>query len=275
MSTDARSMSLGRWGLSGVLVVLVVLAAVSSGWSVAAGVVAAPARGLPAALVEHPATSSRDASARQRIRVGVRMAGQPTDWAERTYDVAMSEQSDAPEITPAMRASARANPDTWLYVIDPAFDADADVPPWGVVGAYPVDANGEITGTFRRNTAYRPSPAALRMPEPASDLERTLQLISAGHVARAELPSAVLRAPLLLYATSSRDRSVTGFPGPDGSVVVPACTSVACVPAAWPGWRQVTGRELAPLLNGYPLVINPAGPIAATVLADELTRASG
>jgi hypothetical protein len=202
------------------------------------------------------------------------MVGQPTDWAERTYDVAMSEQS-RPEITPAMRASARANPNTWLYVIDPALDADADVPPWGVVGAYPVDPNGEITGSFRRNTAYRPSPTALRMPEPASDLERTLQLISSGHVDRAELPAAVLRAPLLLYATSAHDRSITGFPGPNGTVAVPACTSVAYVPAAWPGWRQVTGRELVPLLNGYPLVINPAGPIAAVVPVEQLRRASG
>lgn len=187
----------------------------------------------------------------------------------------MSEQSEPPRITPAMRASARANPNTWLYVIDPALDADADVPPWGVVGAYPVDPRGEITGVFRRNTAYRPSPTALRMPEPASDLERMLQLISSGHADRAGLPVAVLRAPLLLYATSPQDRSVTGFPGRDGSVVVPACTSVACVPAAWPGWRQITGRDLAPLLNGYALVINPAGPIAATVPAEDLRRASG
>lgn len=187
----------------------------------------------------------------------------------------MSEQSEPPRITSRMRDSARANPNTWLYVIDPALDADADVPPWGVVGAYPVDANGEITGVFRRNTAYRPSPTALRMPEPASDLERTLQLISSGHVDRAELPAAVLRAPLLLYATSPTDRSVTGFPGRDGTVVIPACTSVACVPRAWPGWRQVTGLDLVPLLNGYPLVINPAGPIAATILAEQLMRASG
>ena len=187
----------------------------------------------------------------------------------------MTEQSNPPAVTAAMRASARAHPNTWLYVVDPALDAEADVPPWGVVGAYPVDANGEITGTFRRNTAYRPSPAALRMPEPASDLERTLQLISSGHVAREELPAAVLRAPLLLYATSPEDRSVTGFPGRDGTVAVPACTSVACVPTAWPGWRQITGRELVPLLNGYPLVINPAGPITATVPAVALTQASG
>jgi hypothetical protein len=207
------------------------------------------------------------------------MARQPTDWAERTYDVAMSEQltggTAQPEITPEMRASARANPNTWLYVIDPAFDENADIPPSGVVGAYPVNAAGEIDQAFRRNTAYRPSPTALRMPEPASDLERTLQLIRSGHVDQAVLPAAVLRASLLLYATSPQDRAVTGFPARQGTIMVPACTSVACVPSAWPGWREVSGRDLVPLLHGHPLVLNPAGPVSAMIPAVHLMRASG
>lgn len=191
----------------------------------------------------------------------------------------MSEQSTGPmgqpEITPHMRAHARANPNTWLYVIDPAFDADADIPPHGVVGAYPVDERGEIRAAFRPNTAYRPSPTALRMPEPASDLERTLQLIRAGHTDEATLPAAVVRASLLLYASSPRDRSIIGFPSRQGTVMVPACTSVACVPSAWQGWREVTGHELVPLLAGHPLVINPAGPISAVIPAAHLRRASG
>ncbi len=191
----------------------------------------------------------------------------------------MSEQSAGgvtpPEITHEMRANARANPNSWLYVIDPALDADADVPPWGVVGAYPVDAAGEIDAAFRHNTAYRPSPTALRMPAPASDLENTLQLIRSGHVAESTLPAAVLRAPLLVYAAAPEDRSITGFPAPRGTVMVPACTSAACVPPAWPGWREIAGHDLVPLLNGHPLVINPAGPVAALIPAADLTRASG
>jgi hypothetical protein len=186
----------------------------------------------------------------------------------------MSEQLTPPEITPEMRANARANPGTWLYVIDPAFDAEADIPPWGVVGAYPVNARGEIDAMFRRNTEYRPSPTALRMPEPASDLERTLQLVQSGHTDQSALPAAVLRSSLLLYAASPQDRSVTGFPGRQGTVMVPACTSVAHVPAAWPGWREVAGRDLLPLLHGHPLVVNPAGPISAMIPAEHLRRAS-
>ncbi|MGH3763303.1 type VII secretion system-associated protein [Actinophytocola sp.] len=191
----------------------------------------------------------------------------------------MSEQSPEPvtppEITPEMRANARANPNTWLYVIDPAFDAEADIPPWGVVGAYPVNARGEIDAAFRRNTEYRPSPTALRMPEPASALERTLQLVRSGHLDQATLPAAVLRASLLVYASSPEDRSITGFPARHGTVMVPACTSVATVPSAWPGWREVTGSELVPLLHGHPVVINPAGPVSAMIPAAHLSRASG
>ena len=182
----------------------------------------------------------------------------------------MPDQLTSPEITPEMRASARANPDTWLYVIDPAFGDDAEIPPWGVVGAYPVKADGEIDAAFRRHTGYRPS-----APRPERDLERTLRLIQAGHQDQATLPAAVLRADLLLYSTSPQDRSVTGFPARHGTVMVPACTSVAHVPAAWPGWRQVSGRDLVPLLHGHPLVINPAGPITAMIPAAHLRTASG
>ena len=182
------------------------------------------------------------------------------------------QQLSPPAITPQMRASARANPHTWLYVVDPTFDADAEVPPWGVVGAYPVNAQGEIDAAFRRNTAYRP-PAAQRARE--SDLERTLALAAAGRVDQMTLPDAVLRATLLLYAASPEDRAVTGFPTRHGTVMVPACTSPACVPSAWPGWRAVSGRNLVPLLHGFPLAINPAGPVSAMIPAAHLSRASG
>lgn len=184
----------------------------------------------------------------------------------------MPDQLRSPEITPRMRASARANPNTWLYVIDPAFDEDADIPPWGVVGAYQVNAEGEIDPTFRRNTAYRPSPTALT-PRATVALERVLRLVLAGERAEEGLPAEVLAADLLLYAASPVDRAVTGFPARDGTVMVPACTSVAHVPAAWPGWRLVPGRELVALLGEHPLVINPCGPVTAMIPAADLRAA--
>jgi hypothetical protein len=176
-----------------------------------------------------------------------------------------------PDITPEMRVSARTNPNSWLYVIDPLFDSEIDVPPWGVVGAYPVDAHGEIEDDFQPNERYRPSPRALSMPAPASALEELLQLIRTGHRAIDDLPAAVRTATLLLYAAAADEYSVIGFPDPTGRVLVPVCTAPQYVPSAWPGWRAVTGADLGPLLRGYPLVVNPIGPISAVLPAELLT----
>src|SRR6058998_1893307 len=81
-----------------------------------------------------------------------------------------------PEITAEMRANARANPNSWLYVIDEAFDPNGPVPSWAVVGAYPVNGVGDVVADFHPNDRYRPSPKALGFPEPTNDLEHLLQL---------------------------------------------------------------------------------------------------
>ncbi|MET0135784.1 MAG: type VII secretion system-associated protein [Kibdelosporangium sp.] len=176
-----------------------------------------------------------------------------------------------PDITPEMRASAKTNPNTWLYVIDPMFESQVDVPPWGVVGAYPVDATGEIEDAFQPNDRYRPSPQALKMPTPATTLDELLQLIRTGHRPPDELPPALRTSTLLLYAAAPDQYDVMGFPDPQGHVYVPVCTAEEHVPAEWPGWRQVHGADLGPLLEGYPLLVNPVGPISAIVPAGHLT----
>jgi hypothetical protein len=176
-----------------------------------------------------------------------------------------------PDITPEMRASAKSNPNTWLYVIDSLFESEVDVPPWGVVGAFPVDATGEIEDDFQPNERYRPSPQALKMPAPASPLDELLQLIHTGHRPVEELPAAVRDATLLLHATAPGVYDVVGFPDKQGNVYVPVCTADEHVPAHWPGWRLVTGATLAPLLGGHPLLVNPIGPISAVVPAAGLT----
>jgi SseB protein N-terminal domain len=172
-----------------------------------------------------------------------------------------------PEITPEMRAAALENPNSWLYVIDPALDPDDEVPPWGVVGAYPVNELGQIEENFHPNSAFRPA------PKPA--LERLLELVKAGEREQRELLPAVLDGRLLLYAAGPEDSSVTGFPDRrHGTVLVPVCTSPAHVPPSWPGWREITGRDLVPLLHGHPLVINPGGPVTAVIPAAHLSDAA-
>ena len=175
-----------------------------------------------------------------------------------------------PEITPEMRAAALENPNSWLYVIDPALDPDEEVPPWGVVGAYPVNERGEIEEDFQPSAGYRPVQPA------GDDLDRLLEQVRDGERDQAELLPAVLGARLLLYATGPGDTSVTGFPNrrhSTSTVMVPVCTSEAHVPPAWPGWREITGRDLVPLLHGHPLAINPSGPVTALIPAGDLAAA--
>src|SRR2546430_3700584 len=196
-------------------------------------------------------------------------------WA-RIYDVRMATpEAVRPEITQEMRAGAKANPDSWLYVIDPGFDPDADVPRWGVVGAYAVNSLGEIDEhSFRPNAGYRPSPAALQPPEATHVLEGLLERVRAGERDEADLLPTVLATKLLIYAASAGDNAVTGFPAARGGVAVPACTSPSLVPAAWPGYREVTRRDLVPLLHGYPPVVNPGGPVTPGVPAPHPLQAS-
>jgi hypothetical protein len=193
------------------------------------------------------------------------------DRAESTMSAMTASDQVVPEITAEMRAAARENPNSWLYVIDPALDPDEEVPPWGVVGAYPVNERGEIEENFHPNTAYRPSPAAATEP----DLERLLELVKAGERDQSVLLPAVLGARLLVYAAGPDDGTVTGFPSRrhGGVVMVPVCTSPAHVPPVWPGWREITGRDLVPLLHGHPVLINPSGPVTELIPAGDLVAA--
>ena len=184
--------------------------------------------------------------------------------------------AEIPPITEGMRESALRNPNSWLYVIDPAFDPNSEVPPWGIVGAYPVDARGEIESRFAANDTYRPSPRALGWPEPTTQLERMIQLAKAGHRSARELPAAVLDTTLLVYQPRDgryAENGLLAFPDRhSGRLVVPACTSVDHVPADWPGWRSVRGLDLVDALGECPLAINADGPISAIIPA-ELLRA--
>ncbi len=62
-----------------------------------------------------------------------------------------------PPITDALRSEARNRPGGHVYVIDPAYapdGADGSVAPAGIVGAYPVDADGNVVPEFVPNPNY-------------------------------------------------------------------------------------------------------------------------
>lgn len=172
-----------------------------------------------------------------------------------------------------MRENARKNPNSWLYVIDEAFDPGGDVPAWAVVGAYPVNSSGVIVADFHPNEQYLPSPRALGFPEPGNTLEHKLQLVRAQHLRPEDLPGAVLEATLHVYAMSPAQRTLVGLHNQHGRVVVPAYTSKSLVPFDWPHSRAVSGRDMVDLLAGHPVAINPNSLVAAMVPAVQLIRA--
>jgi hypothetical protein len=178
-----------------------------------------------------------------------------------------------PKITDEMRANARANPNSWLYVIDEAFDPNGPVPSWAVVGAYPVNSAGGVVEDFHPNGRYRPSPKALGFPEPSNDLEQLLQLVWTKHRPAGDLPRVILDSTLFVYAMSPVQRTVIGFHDADGRVLVPAYTAKSLVPREWPHARAVLGRDMVSLLAGHPVAINPHDVVTAVVPAEHLVKA--
>ncbi len=62
-----------------------------------------------------------------------------------------------PEITPAMREEASQKPGGYIYCIDSRYAQDGvngAIPPQGIIGVYPVDADGEIIPEFTANPNY-------------------------------------------------------------------------------------------------------------------------
>ncbi|GAB3546551.1 hypothetical protein J2S53_002917 [Actinopolyspora lacussalsi] len=176
----------------------------------------------------------------------------------------------APQITEEMREQAKQTPNSWLYIVDPAYEASGEnVPPEGVVGAFRIDESGEIDERFHPNDEYEPGTSTF---EPSNELERVLQLIATGHASESELPAAVLAGELLLYAEEDDEDALYEAELDDGSRLVPACTSVNRVPEDWPSYRTVAGARLPELLDGLDLGLNLDDPVRAVIPHDMLTQ---
>lgn len=62
-----------------------------------------------------------------------------------------------PEINDAMKEQARQRPGGYVYCIDPQYAKDGAggaIPTEGIIGVYPVDANGNIIPEFTANPNY-------------------------------------------------------------------------------------------------------------------------
>jgi hypothetical protein len=161
-----------------------------------------------------------------------------------------------------------------LYVIDPAYDPDGEVPPHGVVGAWWVNGQGRIGGEFQHNPNYRPSPRALELGEPADPLDALLQQAATGHASNADLVAALLDADLHLFAPEDGGDGLFSAPGSEGRRVLQAFTSPARRPARWKRWQTLTGRQLAPALAGHDLELNPGGPVSLRLPGEAVIEAT-
>lgn len=57
-------------------------------------------------------------------------------------------------ITKEMVKEAKSTPNGWVYKIDRNYDLSENIPPKAIVGAWKVDVNGEISGSFIKNKNY-------------------------------------------------------------------------------------------------------------------------
>ncbi|GAA0532071.1 hypothetical protein GCM10011581_16550 [Saccharopolyspora subtropica] len=174
-----------------------------------------------------------------------------------------------------MREQALKQPNSWLYVVDPIFtDPNAEVPPWGFIGGYRVDEQGEITDDFSPNPNYRPSPVALRLPAPTNDVERALQLTTTGYAQGHTLLTAMLDAELILFAQPQGSGLFT-MEHESGRRQLQVFTSEAFLPSNWTTWQRMTGRQLAGHhLGGIDIQVNPTSPVKARLPGEELVKAA-
>ncbi|MBA8827042.1 ADP-ribosylglycohydrolase [Saccharopolyspora lacisalsi] len=161
----------------------------------------------------------------------------------------------APEVTEELRYEASHLSETWLSVPDRMFRDQPRRTPEGktFVGEYWVDGSGGVTGEYRPNPAYRPSPVPLGFPEPENSLERTLQLYETGHVSDEGLASALGESEFALVTTE--DGAASLFPVGDGRAVV-AASSTKYLPNFAEGVREGTAESVEPLLAEGDLIID-------------------
>ena len=185
----------------------------------------------------------------------------------------MTEQRSVPPVTEELRAQARTRPGGWLYAIDPAYDPEGRDPPQGVVGAWRVDQQGEITGTFEHNPNYRPSARALGLAEPTDPVDAAIQAAATGAGGDERVAVAVLEARLQL-PEGAGGQLLTDAAG-DGPAVRAYSAPAHAERSGWQRWRTMSGRELAATLPAdHDVLVNPESPASVRIPGTALRAAA-
>ncbi|MCT9089269.1 type VII secretion system-associated protein [Streptomyces sp. ASQP_92] len=183
---------------------------------------------------------------------------------------ARREGAPEPVMTPELRAQAKGAPNSWLYSIDAAYDPRGSVPPYAVIGAWPVDGRGE-PGDFKRNPNYRPSPVAMGLPVPTDAIEAAMQLAATGHGPEADVVRRLVGATVFLVPTD--EAGVALYADAEGRFV-PVLTDPKHAPSAAPQLQAVSCGELvASLPADVALKLNPGSRISVRIPSAELRAA--
>nr|WP_223185471.1 type VII secretion system-associated protein [Streptomyces sp. CBMA152] len=176
-----------------------------------------------------------------------------------------------PQLTPELLAQARHAPGTWLYSIDPAYDPAGQVPPYAIIGAWPVDGNGS-PGPFQRNPNYRPSPLSLGLPAPTDAVEAAMQRAATGHGGDGEVVR--LLAEATVYLVPGAEPGITLYTDAEGRFV-PVLTDPRHAPATAPQLQAVPCRALlASLPADVALKLNPGSRVSVRIPSQDV-RAAG
>ncbi|MEU2431129.1 MULTISPECIES: type VII secretion system-associated protein [unclassified Streptomyces] len=185
----------------------------------------------------------------------------------------MTQQHDerpVPPLTDELRVQAKAAPGSWLYSIDPAYDPAGTVPPFAIIGAWPVDASGE-PGPFQHNPNYRPSPVSLGLPKPTDPVDAALQLAATGHGPDDAVVAALAGATVYL---PDEGPDIAVYEDAEGRFV-PVLTDPRHAPPTVPGLRPVACAELVRLLPPTTLLkINPGARVSVRIPASDVRAAA-
>jgi hypothetical protein len=172
-----------------------------------------------------------------------------------------------PELTQELRDQALRAPGSWLYSIDPAYDPAGAVPPFAIIGAWPVDDKGE-PGPFTHNPDYRPSPVTLGLPEPTDPVDAALQLAATGHGPDQAVVDALAVATVCLPADEGDDIAV--YTDAEGRFV-PVLTDPRHAPPTVERLRSVPCAELLRLLPAdMTLKLNPGSRVSVRIPAADV-----
>ncbi|MEC4016751.1 type VII secretion system-associated protein [Streptomyces sp. H27-D2] len=161
-----------------------------------------------------------------------------------------------------------------MYAIDPFFSPTGNIPPYGIIGAWKVDAHGQVTGEFKHNQGYRPSPRSIGLADPTDAVDSAIQLAATGYGNNSAVRVALLNSVVFLVpeTNSGAAPSIEGIEGGITSVY----TSEQHAPSSAPRLRRIDFRILlAELPDCSILKLNPGSSTSVQLPIADMRRAAG